>query len=180
MAKKEVSPTVKAYKKWKVAAVGLTIGTFASPLLPATLMTAINWDEWFAKSGVSLPFGFSALVVSTVLSIVGIWKKDSLVNKTVSAVFYLSIVFMFFGVAFLFLANLMSQVGYMFLATAGGLAVGASADQVNRSLARPMVKEYRKLIDRNALDPNAKKKAERKKQAREDAENEEKERQATE
>lgn len=180
MAKKEVSPTVKAYKKWKTARAGLYAATFSSPLLPATVMTIVNWDEWFAKSGVSLPLGFASLLVSTVLSIIGIWKKDDLTNKAVSAVYYLALVFVGFAASFLFLANLMAQVGYMFLATAGGLIAGASADQVNKSLVKPRIKEYRELIDANGLDTRAKKKIERKQQAKLEAEREEKERQATE
>ena len=180
MHKKEKSPTVRTYKNWKSARLALYVATFSSPLIPASIMTIINWDEWFQQSGISLPLGFASLLVSTLLSIIGIWKKDNLMNKTISAVYYLALLFVGFAAAFLFLANLMSQVGYMFLATAGGLLAGGTADQVNKSLVKPRVKEYRNLIDKNGLDARAKRKLERKKQAKLDAENEEKERQPVE
>ena len=180
MAKKELPKTVIAYRKWNAAKWGLYAGMFAAPVIPASIMTAINWNEWFAQSGVSLPLGFASLLVSTVLSIIGIWKKDDITNKAVSAVYYLALIFVCFGATFLFLANIFSQVGYMFLLTAGGLAVGGTSDQVNKSLVKPRVEEYKKLIEENALDERAKKKAERKAQAKLDAEKELKERQATE
>ena len=180
MAKKAKSPTLVRYKRWKLASFGLKAGAYAAPLLPATIMTIVNWDEWFAQAGVSLPLGFVSLLISTLLSIIGMWKKDDLLNKKVSAVFYLAILFCCFGATFLFLAKLFSQVGFMFLATAGGLAVGGTADQLNKSLVNVRVEEYAKLIEDNVLDDKAKKKAQRKEQAKLDAEKEEKERQAVE
>lgn len=178
--KKQTPKTLVEYKKWNTAKWALYGAMFAAPVAPATIMTIINWDEWFAQSGVSLPLGFVSLLVSTLLSIIGIWKKDDLANKAVSAVYYLALVFVCFGATFLFLANLFSQVGYMFLATAGGLVASGTADQVNKSLVKPRVKEYKELIETNALDTRAKKKAERKERAKLDAEKEERERQPTE
>ncbi len=178
--KKKVSPTIKSYRKWSTAKWSLYGATFAAPVVPATVMTIVNWDEWFAQSGPSLPLGFVSLLVSTLLSIIGIWKKDDIANKAISAIYYIALLFVCFGATFLFLSSLFSQVGYMFMATAAGLVASGTADQVNKSLVKPRVEEYKELIDKNALDERARKKQQRIAQAKLDAENEEKERQAIE
>ena len=166
--KKQKSTTIRSYQKWNAAKWCLYAGMFASPCVPATAMTIINWDEWFAQSGISLPFGFASLLVSTLLSIILIWKKDDITNKTVSVVYYLAIIFVFFGAALLFLAKLFSQVGYMFLATAGGLIASGTADQINKSAVKPNVDYYKTLISKNRLDKRSKRLAEIDEQARKD------------
>lgn len=168
--KKPKLKTVQEYKKWNTAKWGLYAGMWASPLVPAGIMTVINWDEWFAKSGISLPFGFASLLVTTILSIILIWKKDDIVNKAVSCVFYLAVLFIFFGATFLFLASLYQMVGYMFMATAGGLVASGTADQLNKSLVKPNVEFYQNLIKENKLDAKSKRQAKREEQARKDAE----------
>lgn len=180
MAKKQKLKTIKEYQKWNVIKWSLYGAMFVTPLAPAATMTAINWEDWFAKSGVSLPCGFVMLVISTLLSIIFIWKKDEITKKSVSAIFYLSLVFACFGCAFMFLAKLFEQVGHIFLATALGLVASGTSDQFNKSLVKPRVAEYKELIDTNGLDTRAKKKAERKAQAKADAEKEAAERQAVE
>lgn len=179
-AKKQKSETLINYEKWNRAKKALYVGMFSAPLAPATIMTIVNWDEWFKKSNASLPMGFALLLVSTLLSVLAMWKRDDLINKKISFVFYLCGLFVMFGASFLFLANLMAQVGYMFLATAGGLAISGTADQVNKSLVKKRVEEYKQLIEENALDERSKQKRQRKEQAKLDAEKEEKERQAIE
>lgn len=171
--------TVDHYKRWNTAKWSLYASMWALPLAPATAMTIINWDEWFAKSGLSLPFGFATLLASTLLSIIGIWKKDEIVNKTVSVVYYLALVFTGFGVSFLFLASLYQMIGYMMLATAGGLLASGTVDQINKSLVKPNVAFYKKLIEENCLDEKSKRKKQREEQARREAE-EDAQRQATE
>lgn len=170
MANKPKYKTIQEYKKWNRAKWGLYAGMWASPLVPAGTMTIINWDEWFAKSGVSLPFGFASLLVTTILSIVLIWKKDEIVNKAVSCIFYIAVLFVFFGATFLFLASLYQMVGYMFLATAGGLVASGVSDQVNKSLVKPNLEFYQKLIAENHLDAKSKRQLKREEQARKDAE----------
>lgn len=170
MSKQPKLKTVQEYKKWNGAKWGLYAGMWASPVIPASIMTAINWDEWFAKSGVSLPFGFSMLLVSTLLAIVLIWKKDDIMNKAISAVFYLALLFACLGGTMLFLASLYTQVGYMFLLTAGGLVVSGVSDQINKTLVKPNVDYYKELIANNQLDAKSKRRAEREEQARRDAE----------
>lgn len=170
MAKKPKYKTIQEYKKWNGIKWGLYAGMWASPVAPATVITVINWDEWFAKSGVSLPFGFASLLVTTILSIILIWKKDEVVNKAVSCVFYIAVLFVFFGATFLFLASLYQMVGFMFLATAGGLVASATADQFNKSLVKPNVAFYQNLIKENHLDAKSKRQLKREEQARKDAE----------
>lgn len=168
--KKQVSPTIKSYNNWNAAKWGLYAGMWSAPFIPATVMTIINWDEWFAQTGVSLPLGFVSLLVSTLFSIILIWKKDDITNKAISAVYYLAIIFVFFGASLLFLANLFSQVGYMFLATAGGLMASGTADQINKSVVKPNVEYYKNVISKNYLDKKSKRLAAIEEQAQKDAE----------
>ena len=174
------SKTLSTYRAWQGAKVALYAGMWALPVAPATVMTAINWDDWFAEAGSSLPFGFISLIVTTLLGIVGIWKKDELVNKKVSAIFYVALIFACLGATNLFLASLFSTVGYMFLMTAGGLVASATCDQVSKTLVDSRIKEYRELIETNALDSRTKKRNERKERARAEALAEAKAMQATE
>ena len=170
--KKIKSKTVSTYKKWNAAKWGLFAGQFAAPVVPAAVMTAVNWEEWFAKSGHSLPLGFASLLVTVILAVVGLWKKNEIVEKSVSIVFYLSLLFFMIGVTCCFLASLFSQVGYMFMATGGGLLASGICDQVNKSIVNERVNEYRKLIDDNNLDYKAKHRQERIDRARREAEEE--------
>ena len=170
--KKVKSKTISTYKKWNAARWGLFAGQFAAPLMPAAIMTAVNWEEWFAKSGTSLPLGFASLLVTVILAVLGLWKKNEIIEKTVSIVFYLALLFFMIGVTACFLASLFSNVGYMFMATGGGLLASGICDQVNKSAVNEKVKEYRQLIDDNNLDDKAKRRQERKDRARREAEEE--------
>lgn len=174
MAKKEKfkSKTLQTFKRWKALKVGLYAGMFSAPILPATITTIINWDEWFAQAGVNLPFGFASLLVTTILGIVGIWKKDEIVSKAVSAIYYVALVFACLGATNLLLSSLFSTVGQMFLLTAGGLVASGTCDQVNRNLVTKRIEEYAELVEKNELDPRVKKKNERKERAKLQAEEE--------
>lgn len=178
--KKFKSKTVKKYRLWKTAKYGLYAAKYAAPFIPATALTIINWDEWFNKSGVSLPLGFASLLATTLLALIGIMKRDEIVKKNVSVIFYLAIVFVCFGATCLFLANLMAQVGYLFMLTAAGLAASATSDQIGKTVVEERIAEYRELIDTNCLDNRAKRRQERKERARLEAEQEAAERQAVE
>ena len=98
----------------------------------------------------------------------------------ISGVFYLAILFICFGATFLFLSSLTTQVGYMFMATAGGLVVGGVCDQLNKSLVVPRMNEYKALVNDYDLDPKALARRERKAKAQAMAEAEAMSHQATE
>lgn len=177
---KRKSKTLSKYRGLQAADIGISVGKYAMATIPAIVMTAINWDAWFANAGTSLPAGFSMLILSTVLAIVGISKRDEIIKKNVSGLFYLGLVFFCFALSFKFLSNICNQMGDMFLYTALGIFGGAVADQTDRMAIKPMKEEYKVLVESNALDPRTKKRNERRDLARMEAEAEAKMHQPTE
>lgn len=178
--KKAKSKTLSTYRKLQGADISMSIGKYALATVPAVVMTAVNWDEWFTNAGASLPAGFSMLIVSTVLAIIGISKRDDIVKKNVSGLFYVGLVFLCFAISFKFLSNICNQMGDLFLLTSLGIFGGAVDDQVNKTVVKPAKEEYKKLVEDNLLDPRSKKRDERRKRAKAEAEAEAKEMQAVE
>lgn len=167
--KKVKSETISAYKKWNAARIGLYTGMYVMPLMPATIMTCVNWNEWFNASGVSLPMGLITLLIGVLMAIMGITKRDELFKKNVSGLFYFVLVFAIIGISFKFLANICNQMGDMFLFTACGVLGSGGCDQLNKSLVKPRVEEYKELIESNFLNAKAKAKQERKLRAEQEA-----------
>jgi hypothetical protein len=162
--KKEIT-TLGYYKRWKVAKYGLNATKWLSPFAPATAITIANWEEWFAKQGTTLPFGFASLLISILITILAMSKKDEFVEKKVSYMFYLAGVIAMWGVSFMLLANIMNTMGMMFMFTAMGIIGGGGAEQVNKSLVSARISEYKQLVDENGLDKKAQAKALRKEKA---------------
>ncbi len=177
MAKKKKSQTISAYHKWTIARWSLYASMYLLPLIPASVVAAIHWEEWFVNCGSSLPFGFISLLLSVCMTIIGISKRDEIFNKNISGLFYFSLVFATLGLSFKFLSNICNQMGDMFLLTTLGILSGATCDQVNKSLVIPRTLEYKKLIEENCLDQKSKKRRERQERAEKEAK-EEAERQA--
>lgn len=166
------SKTISSYHKWNTARWSLYAGMYILPLVPATVMTGLNWEKWFENCGTSLPFGFITLLLGVVMTLIGIAKRDDIFKQNISGLFYFTLVFVVLGLAFKFLSNICNQMGNMFLLTAVGILTGATSDQFNKSLVTPRVKEYKKLIEDNCLDMRSIKKRERKEKAEKEAKEE--------
>lgn len=170
MEKKPKSTTLTTYKKYKALKYGLFAGTFICPVIPATVLTAINWQEWFNKTSVSLPFGFACLLVTVITAIVGVLKSDTVFKKADIALFYLAGIFVLIGLTCMFLASLFSQMGYLWLYTSSGLLGGGVCATVEKKVVEPLIGEYAELISEFALDKKSKRKQERMEKARKEAE----------
>lgn len=157
------SKTVRQRNALKVANASMIGAKFAMPFIPATTMTIINWDEWFKQTQGGLPAGFLALVLATAISIIGIWKKDKLVEKHISPLFVFALALFVVAASFLWLANVMHQAGMMFLFTAGAVVAAAVDDQVQQSVVVPALKELNEDIKEGGLDKKTNKREERKK-----------------
>ncbi len=166
------SKTISTYRKWSVAKWSCYGGMYVLPLVPASVMTGINWEQWFKNCGPSLPFGFITLLLGVVMTLIGIAKRDEIFKQNISGLFYFALVFAVLGLSFKFLSNICNQMGDMFLLTTIGIISGATSDQVNKSLITPRVKEYKKLIEDNCLDTRSMKKRERKERAEREAKEE--------
>lgn len=171
MAKKQKSPTISAYKKWKLTGSAFWLGKYLLPITPATVITAINWNDWFVDAGASLPMGFASLLISVLVTIISIAKKDDLVEKNVSSLFFIAGIMAVWAISFMFLANILQQMGQMLLFTVAGIVGGGITDQLDMKLAKPRIAEYKKLIEENGLDKRSQKKIVREQKAKEEAEN---------
>lgn len=170
MRKKPKLKTIQMYRRWNSGKWALLSGTFACPLVPATIITLINWEEWFNKSSISLPFGFATLLLTVVLAIVGVLKSETVFKKVDIALFCLAGFFMCIGLTCLFLASLFSQMGYMWLYVGAGLLGSGTCVVVEKKVFEPNIKFYKNLIDENCLDTKSKRRAKKEEQARKDAE----------
>ncbi|MCK9577608.1 MAG: hypothetical protein M0R51_17010 [Clostridia bacterium] len=176
MAKKTKikSQTRSAYNKWRTLKWSLYGGTYTLPLVPAMVMVGVNWDEWVAQSrnAWSIGLGFGMLLLTVFITILGIAKKDEVINKIASPLFYFAGILALWAFSLLFLSRIASEFGYMLLWTCLGLLAGASADQVNRSLVKKELAFYKKLIVDVGLDSKTEKRKLQKQLAKEEAERE--------
>lgn len=173
MAKKIKSPTKSAYRKWKATKIGLRTGTYVCPVVPAGIITAINWSDWFAKSNSwHLGLGFSSLLVTVIVTIYGVAKRDQIMKEHISSLFYLSGLMAMWAVVLMFLASIANHFGIMLLYTAIGIVCGATCDQVDKSIVTEQVKFYKDLIEENALDARSRKRKEKIERAIKEAQHE--------
>lgn len=167
---KKKKTTKQVYNKWRAAKWGLKAGTYTAPLIPEAVILGVNWNEWLAESNSwSLGAGFSSLLVTIVLTIWGIAKKDELMKKTVSPLFYLSIVMVMWAIVLMFLSSIASSFGTMLFYSAAGICAGACCDQVNKSKVIPECEWYKQMMKEVGLDKAENKRKERREKARQEA-----------
>lgn len=163
------SQTLKSCEKWQGARVSLYVAKYLAPVLPATVISLVNWEEWFAQTSWSLPYGLATLIIAILSTVIGITKKDKLVETKVSPIFFIALIMSIWGIAFLFLANIMQEVAYMLLWTCLGILASATADEVNTQVVEPRIEEYKTLIVENGLSKKQQAKIERQKKAEQEA-----------
>lgn len=170
MAEKKKSKTVSSYRKWKTAKVCLFAGAITCPIVPASIVTMINWEEWFQKSSHSLPFGFAFLLLTVVFAVVGIINSGTIFKKADVALFFLGGLFMCIGITSLFLAKLFEQMGFMWLYTGGGIIGSGLCVVSENKFVEPNIELYSGLVDEFILSKKAKRKQARIARARAEAE----------
>lgn len=151
---KKTKTTLQKYKTWRNATYALAGSEFAMPLIPFGIILGINWSDWVGNSqaeGWSIGLGFGMLIVATIMAMIGIWKKNDLINSKVSAIFYVAIVFAVVGFGLKLLASMINQLGDMFLYVALGVVGSGVVDQVNKAAVKPRMEFYSKLVKENGL-----------------------------
>lgn len=159
--KKIKSKTVQKRNALRVTNVAMIGAKFVMPVVPATVMTIINWDEWFAQTNGGLPAGFITLLISTIIAVVGIMKRDDLAKKHISSIFPFALALIVAGAACLWLANVMHQAGMMFMYTGAAVFASAIDDQVQKSLVVPRLQEMNEDIVEGGLDKKTNKRDQR-------------------
>ena len=166
--KKIKSKTVQTRNALRVTNAVMFGAKFVIPFVPMTVMTIINWDEWFAKTQGGLPAGFAALLVSTLIAVIGVMKRDELVKRHISQLFVFALAMLVAGAACFWLADVMNQAGMMFMLTGAAVFTAAIDDQVLQSYVSTQLEEYNEYVRDGGLDKKAIKKEERRKRAMEE------------
>lgn len=174
---KEKSKTKSSYRKWNTVKWSLYAGTYTLPLVPAGIVTGVNWNEWFNKENSwSIGLGFGMLLITVLITIIGVAKRDKIMSEKVSSLYYLAAVLACWAIVLMFLASIANQFGYMLLYTCFGLLGGATCDQVRKSKVDGEVEFYKQLLIDNGLLESERRKRQRQELARREAQNEAKRR----
>lgn len=169
MAKKPKLRTVTLYHRWQAGSLGLKAGAVMAPLVPASIVTAINWDEWFANTSMTLPFGFASLMSATIIGVVSVIFSGEIVKRKDIILLILAGIFACLGIADLFLAKLIYKMGLMMIYTACGLVGSFGLILWDKIGVQPVVAQYKQLVDQNYLVKKSQKKKLREEQARMDS-----------
>ena len=145
--------TQKSYRNWSIVKWLLYGGTYATPLIPAGIMVGVNWEEWFTpQESVSLGLGFASLLLTIVITIVGIGKRDKILRDSFSPLYYFAMILALWAIVLMFLASIAHELGTMLLYTCFGLVGGATCDQFRKTKVDENVNMYKALINEFELD----------------------------
>ena len=170
---KQPKTTLQKLNLWKGWQLGLTVSEFAMPLIPFGVILGLNWNDWVgdsASQGTTLGIGFGMLVVSVVLAIIGIWKKDEMVKSKLSGIFYVAIVLAIFGVSLKLIAAIINTFGDMLLYVCISVVGSGTIAQVNKTAITKEVVRYQALVKENGLDKKSAKELEDAEQAKKEGE----------
>lgn len=157
MEKKAKQPktTLQKLKFWKRLNTGLTVSEFAMPIIPFGVILGLNWNDWVgnsASNGTTLGLGFGMLIVSVIAAMIGIWKKDEVVNSKMSGIFYIAIIMLIVGFSLKMLASVFNSMGDMLLYVCIGVVGSGGVAQVNKSYVSKQVDRFQELVTKNGLD----------------------------
>ena len=171
MAKKNNEPqTLKEYKKWRNIHYGLKVAPVVTVAAPLGAEIGINWNDWFAQEDkFSVAFGLVLAVITTVLSVLAIVKKDSEVMKKVGPFISLGIGFLLWGAVCWFLSTLLFQLAYLLITAGISILAAAIEDGVDKAVVKEKYEYLKQLADDNGFTKKGKWEMERKAQAEYDA-----------
>ncbi len=170
---KQPKTTLEKYRMWDRWHKTVWGSKFAMPLVPASIVLGLNWNEWVGNNtskGWSIGVGFGMLIVACITSILAIMKRDEIIKKNISAVFIVAIVFLIVGFGFKLLASIANEFGDMFIYISFGVVAAAGVDQADKSLLMPKVEYYKGLVEENGLDKKSARRLEEEEQAKREGE----------
>lgn len=150
--KKQLSKTEQEYRKWKRTHFALKAAPFPTVVAPFAVIIGVNWNDWFKhEDKISVALGLILAVITTVLSVVAITKKDSELMKKVGPFISLGIGFLMWGAVCIFLAALLQDLGYLLLTAGSSILVAAVEDAVDKQLVLPKYEYMVKLADETGI-----------------------------
>jgi hypothetical protein len=147
-------PSVKQYRKIRDAKWGLKAASYLCAMTPDIIICGVNYDEWFApqtSTGPSLGVGFGMMLVSLILTLLAIFKRDTDFMTKFSPLFYVAVLCACWGISFYFLATIMNEAGQMFIYTAIGVMAGGVCDQCEKDLVEPKYLKAKECISKHGL-----------------------------
>lgn len=169
--KKQIPYTLRQYHKWRNIHYALKAAPVITVIAPLGVEIGVNWNEWFAQQDkFSAAFGLCLAVITTILSVIAITKKDSEMMKKIGPFISLGIGFLMWGAVCWFLSSLLYQLAYL-LITAGLSILGAAVeDAVDRQLVYEKYTTLKTLADEKGFTKKGQWAMEAKLQAEHDAE----------
>lgn len=169
--------TLKQYHKFVAIKYSLKSGTYLFAVVPFFAELGVNWNAWFSNKDTapSIGTGFAMLIVTTVLSLLAILKKDDEFMKKFSPLFYIAVIFIMWAATFMFLATIMNEMGKMLMYASIGILAGAISDETEKTVVEPKYKLYKELAhnagltNTGAFEKHAREQAEKDRLAKEEA-----------
>ena len=168
--KRELTKTEKDLRKYKAIHYSLKAAPFATVMVPFGVELGVNWNKWFpqGQNNTYVAIGLSMSVLSTILSVLAIAKKDSDFMKKVGPFVTLAIGFMMWGAVCVFLSSVLMELGLL-LIYAGCSIIGASIeDVVDKAVVKPRYLKLKAVADENGLTKSGEWELEVEEQAKKD------------
>lgn len=167
--KEELPSTLKEYKKWRNIHYSLKVLPYPTIAVPFAVEMGLNWDSWFGESVPwTVPTGFVMALLSTILSILAISKKDSELMKKIGPFASVGLAFLAWGVVCLCLASVLTEFGYLLVYSGLSILGAAVEDAVDNAVVEEKYQYMKKLADTNGLSKKGEWMKSKKEQAQED------------
>ena len=151
--KEPVSPTIKAYRKWRNAHAALKATEFGAPFVPLGVTVGLNWQSWFPDGANHTPVavGLIMTIATLALSVLAVSKKDSDFMKKVGPIIPIAFGFLAWGVVCVLLSNVLMELGYALLSSGGGLMASALSDTIDTTYVNERYTYLKQLVEDNGL-----------------------------
>lgn len=151
--KPQDSATIKQYKKYRNAHYALKVAPFPTVLTPFAVELGFNWGEWFGegKDNTSIGLGLAMAIVTTVLSVLAIVKKDSELMKKIGAFVSVGIMFLAWGAICILLASVLTELGTLLLYSGAGIIGAAVEESVDKAVVKEKYEFMLDLVNKNGL-----------------------------
>lgn len=156
MAKKnrrQLTQTEKAYRRYRNAHIALKIAPYPTAFTPFAIELAANWKTWFpeGQNNTSVAIGLCMAIMTTMLSVLAIAKKDSDLMKKVGPFVSVGLAFLAWGAVCIFLSSVLMELGKMLVFAGCGILGAAVEDTVDKQLVLPKYKFIKEEATKNGL-----------------------------
>lgn len=156
MSRKTKEPqfeTVRKYKAYRNAHYALKVVPYPTAIAPFAIQLGLNWNVWFPgdKDGTTVGIGLAMALLTTLLSVLAIAKKDSEFMKKVGPFVSVGFAFLAWGAVCLFLASVLTELGKMLIYSGCGILAAAVEDAVDKAVVKEKYLFMKDLADSKGL-----------------------------